>query len=42
MPSVQHQYKIGPEVMEIRDPTVKEEEAYQLTRLPPTLLMGDC
>ncbi|XP_011878263.1 PREDICTED: radial spoke head protein 6 homolog A [Vollenhovia emeryi] len=40
MPPVQDQYKIGPEIMEIRDPTVKEEEAYQLTHLPPILPMG--
>ncbi|XP_011689369.1 PREDICTED: radial spoke head protein 6 homolog A [Wasmannia auropunctata] len=37
MPSVQDQYKIGPEIMEIQDPTAKEEEAYQLMRLPPAL-----
>ncbi|XP_018318300.1 radial spoke head protein 6 homolog A [Mycetomoellerius zeteki] len=37
VPLVQDQYKIGPEIMEICDPTVKEEEAYQLMRLPPTL-----
>lgn len=37
MPPVQDQYKIGPEIMEIRDPTVKEE-GYQL---PPTLSTGD-
>lgn len=41
MPPVQDQYKIGPEIMEIRDPTVKEEEAYRLTRLPPILALGD-
>jgi len=42
MPPVQDQYKIGPEIIEIRDPIVKEEEAYQLMHLSPTLLMGDC
>lgn len=40
VPLVQDQYKIGPEIMEICDPTVKEEEAYQLMRLPPTLPIG--
>lgn len=42
MPPVQDQYKIGPEIMEIRDPTVEEEEAYRLTHWPPTLPMGNC
>jgi len=42
MPPVQDQYKIGPEIMEIRDSTVKEEEAYQLMHLSPTLPIGDC
>jgi len=36
MPPVQDQYKIGPEIMEISDPTVKEEQAFQLMRLPLT------
>ncbi|XP_076665778.1 radial spoke head protein 4a [Andrena cerasifolii] len=35
MPSVQDQYKIGPEIMEIRDPTFEQEEAYRISRLPP-------
>ncbi|KAL2711444.1 radial spoke head protein 6 A [Vespula squamosa] len=35
MPPVQDQYKIGPEVMEIRDPTFEEEEAYRIAHLPP-------
>lgn len=35
MPPVQDQYKIGPEVMEIRDPTVEEEEADRIARSPP-------
>lgn len=39
MPPVQDQYKIGPEVMEIRDPTVDEEGLYRVARLSPT---GDC
>ncbi|XP_036145932.1 radial spoke head protein 6 homolog A [Monomorium pharaonis] len=38
VPPVQDQYKMGSEIMEIRDPTVQEEEAYQLTHLPPTVL----
>ncbi|XP_018396304.1 PREDICTED: radial spoke head protein 4 homolog A [Cyphomyrmex costatus] len=36
MSPVQDQYKIGPEIMEICDPVVKEEKAYQL-HLSPTL-----
>jgi len=36
MPPVQDQYKIGPEIMEISDPTVKEEQAFQLMRLALT------
>ncbi|XP_020297326.1 radial spoke head protein 6 homolog A, partial [Pseudomyrmex gracilis] len=36
MPPVQDQYSIGPEVMEINDPTVEEEKAYQMTRSLPT------
>jgi hypothetical protein len=32
MPSVQDQYKIVSEIMEISDPTIKEE--YQLIQLP--------
>ncbi|KAF7384842.1 hypothetical protein HZH66_011928 [Vespula vulgaris] len=35
MPPVQDQYRIGPEVMEIRDPTFEEEEAYRIAHLPP-------
>lgn len=35
MPPVQDQYKIGPEVMEIHDPTVEEEEADRIARSPP-------
>lgn len=35
MPSVQDQYKIGPEIMEVRDPTFEEEEAYRISKLPP-------
>jgi hypothetical protein len=42
MPSVQDQYKIGPEITEIRDPTVEEEQSYRIARSPPALLMGDC
>ncbi|KYN21616.1 Radial spoke head protein 4 like protein A [Trachymyrmex cornetzi] len=41
MPPVQDQYKIGPEIMEICDPTVKEEEAFQLMRLPAALPTGN-
>ncbi|KAK2580599.1 hypothetical protein KPH14_007718 [Odynerus spinipes] len=35
MPPVQDQYKIGPEIMEITDPTFEEEEAYRIAHLPP-------
>ncbi|XP_043518544.1 radial spoke head protein 6 homolog A isoform X2 [Frieseomelitta varia] len=35
MPPVQDQYKIGPEIMEIQDPTFEQEEAYRISRLPP-------
>lgn len=35
MPPVQDQYKIGPEVMEIRDPTFEEEETHRIAHLPP-------
>lgn len=41
MPPVQDQYKIGPEVMEIPDPTVEEEEADRIARSPPPLLAGN-
>ncbi|XP_012275774.1 radial spoke head protein 6 homolog A [Orussus abietinus] len=34
LPPVQDQYPIGPEIMEIADPTVDEEEAYRLAHLP--------
>ncbi|XP_033339714.2 radial spoke head protein 4a [Megalopta genalis] len=35
MPPVQDQYKIGPEIMEIQDPTYDQEEAYRIAHLPP-------
>ncbi|XP_076234627.1 radial spoke head protein 4a [Calliopsis andreniformis] len=35
MPPVQDQYKMGPEIMEIQDPTFEQEEAYRISRLPP-------
>nr|XP_034177169.1 radial spoke head protein 6 homolog A [Osmia lignaria]XP_034177170.1 radial spoke head protein 6 homolog A [Osmia lignaria] len=35
MPPVQDQYKVGPEIMEIKDPTFEEEEAYRISKLPP-------
>ena len=35
MPEVQDQYKIGPEIMEINDPSFEEEEAYRIAHLPP-------
>jgi len=41
MPSIQDQYKIGPEIMEMNDPTVEEEEAYRRKILPPVLDMSD-
>jgi hypothetical protein len=41
MPSIQDQYKIGPEIMEMNDPTVEEEEAYRKKILPPVLDMSN-
>ncbi|XP_016910173.2 radial spoke head protein 6 homolog A isoform X1 [Apis cerana] len=35
MPPVQDQYKIGPEIMEIQDPTFEQEEAFRIAHLPP-------
>ncbi|XP_076762249.1 radial spoke head protein 4a [Xylocopa sonorina] len=35
MPPVQDQYKIGPEIMEIQDPTFEQEEAWRIAHLPP-------
>ncbi|XP_017766964.1 PREDICTED: radial spoke head protein 6 homolog A [Eufriesea mexicana] len=35
MPPVQDQYKIGPEIMEIQDPTFEQEEDYRIAHLPP-------
>ena len=35
MPQVLDEYKIGPEVMEITDPSFEEEEAYRIAHLPP-------
>ncbi|KZC06536.1 Radial spoke head protein 4 like protein A [Dufourea novaeangliae] len=35
MPPVQDEYKIGPEIMEIQDPTFEQEEAYRIAHLPP-------
>lgn len=34
MPDVQDQYKIGPEVMEVQDPTFEQEEEWRLAHLP--------
>lgn len=39
MPAIQDQYVIGPEVMEIRDPSVEEEEAYRIAHLPPSAVL---
>ncbi|XP_017890081.1 radial spoke head protein 6 homolog A [Ceratina calcarata] len=35
MPPVQDQYKVGPEIMEIQDPTFEQEEAWRIAHLPP-------
>ncbi|XP_048261976.1 radial spoke head protein 6 homolog A [Bombus terrestris] len=35
MPPVQDQYIIGPEIMEIQDPTFEQEEAYRISQMPP-------
>ena len=35
MPPVQDQYIIGPEIMEIQDPTFEQEEAYRISQIPP-------
>lgn len=35
MPPVQDQYKIGPEIMEIQDPTFEQEETFRIAHLPP-------
>ncbi|CAL7949975.1 unnamed protein product [Xylocopa violacea] len=35
MPPVQDQYKIGPEILEIQDPTFEQEEAWRIAHLPP-------
>ncbi|XP_048510818.1 radial spoke head protein 6 homolog A [Athalia rosae] len=34
MPVVQDEYKIGPEVMEVQDPSVEEEESWRTSHLP--------
>lgn len=36
MPPVLDQYKVGPEIMEIQDPTFEQEEAYRIAHLPPS------
>lgn len=42
LPGVLTQYPIGPEIMEIRDPTVEEEEAWRLAHLPKEIsLFGE-
>lgn len=41
MPPIQDQYKIGPEIMEIRDPTVAEEEEYRKLIAPPVSAMSN-
>ncbi|XP_068981711.1 radial spoke head protein 6 homolog A [Bombus flavifrons] len=39
MPPVQDQYIIGPEIMEIQDPTFEQEEAYRISQMPPPPVM---
>lgn len=34
MPVVQDQYKTGPEIMEVQDPTFEQEEEWRIARLP--------
>ncbi|XP_017791939.1 PREDICTED: radial spoke head protein 6 homolog A [Habropoda laboriosa] len=43
MPPVEDQYKIGPEIMEIQDPTFEQEEAWRIAHLPPppVMMMGE-
>ncbi|XP_054010347.1 radial spoke head protein 6 homolog A [Hylaeus anthracinus] len=43
MPPVQDQYALGPEIMEVLDPTFEQEEAYRIAHLPPppVIPMGD-
>ncbi|XP_060826421.1 radial spoke head protein 6 homolog A [Bombus pascuorum] len=43
MPPVQDQYIIGPEIMEIQDPTFEQEEAYRISQMPspPVIPMGE-
>lgn len=41
LPSIQDQYKIGPEIMEIHDPTIEEEEAYRKLIAPPAPVMSN-
>ena len=36
MSMIQEQYKIGPEIMEIQEPSLKAEEAYRTAHLPPS------
>lgn len=37
MPEVQEQYQLGPEVMEISDPSFQTEEAFRIAHYPPSL-----
>ncbi|KAJ2944668.1 hypothetical protein O0L34_g4023 [Tuta absoluta] len=37
LPRPQQEYPIGPEVMEMADPTFAEEEAYRIAHLPPPI-----
>ncbi|XP_063985995.1 radial spoke head protein 6 homolog A [Diachasmimorpha longicaudata] len=36
MPAVQQHYKLGPEIMEMMEPSFETEEAYRIAHLPPT------
>uniref|UniRef100_A0A0C9QX34 RSPH4A protein n=1 Tax=Fopius arisanus TaxID=64838 RepID=A0A0C9QX34_9HYME len=40
MPDVQEQYQVGPEIMEMIEPSFEAEEAYRIAHLPPTKLAG--
>lgn len=42
MPPIQDQYKIGPEIMEISDPTVEEEKRNRLVHSPRAISTGNC
>ncbi|XP_015110699.1 radial spoke head protein 4 homolog A [Diachasma alloeum] len=36
MPAVEEHYKLGPEIMEMMEPSFEAEEAYRIAHLPPT------